>query len=347
MNTGHPQENSDDSVGREPGESMRANRPRFSWPPKPVSGELRAPEPDAPPLRSASMPAVSSRAQVADVSRARTWWQDFERTWIEFESAPLAERLAERDWQPDHPSVYCPRCGVSTGPFEADAESGCSRCRTTKLPWSRLVRLGSYHDLLRDLILEVKLARWRRLGHDLGMMLGIQLAREMEQACVHASQVHLVPVPMAWPRRLIRGIDHAKVITRGILAGARLEDPDRSWQMAEPICRRYRATQAGLGMTARRENVAGAFRPARWFAMPTSGNSESSNNIWVLVDDIKTTGATLQAASRVLNQTMGRLDPASVASGGQLSKGPRTTRIWTAVLAVTPLEEGRTAPDSA
>lgn len=58
--------------------------------------------------------------------------------------------------------------------------------------------------------------------------------------------------------------------------------------------RRQTVDQASLHAAERRRNVAGAFaaRPARWSGGPV-----------VLVDDVTTTGATLSAAARALEDT--------------------------------------------
>jgi predicted amidophosphoribosyltransferase len=346
MNTGHPQESGQvpRATSAEEGTSTPAPR-RFVWPPiqEPAaqipqtaanSGEICNPRASS----HAKEPPVEIPSATEWVRSAswRAWWQSFERTWLEFESPPLAERLAEEAWQPDHPSVYCPRCGHSTGPFEADRESGCSRCRNAQLPWQQLVRLGSYEGLLRALILEIKLTRWRRLGHDLGFMLGRQVAREVLEAGLEPGRVWICPVPMSWARRMIRGIDHTMVIARGIADGARAEVGGERWPIVQALTRAHRPPQAGLSPTARRANVAKAFRGVQRLRLDVASGSKRLNNVWVLVDDIKTTGATLAAAHRALRATDARLRHRLEDADEQGTLSIGQAAIWAAVLGVTP-----------
>jgi predicted amidophosphoribosyltransferase len=221
----------------------------------------------------------------------------------------LAERIAQAQWEPDEPQVYCRRCGHSVGPHEAD-DTGCSRCRGKRFPWERLVRLGPYEGLLRECVQEVKFTRWRRLGHELGLLLGRSLAATIEAEGV--GECVLVPVPCSLRRRLVRGIDHSLVLTRGVAAATGLP-------VVRALARSHRPTQLSVPAGQRAANVAGSIR--------IRGTPDLRGRVAILIDDVTTTRATLLACAKVL-------DPGRK-SNGDNGIG-RVPGIWAAVVAVTP-----------
>lgn len=95
----------------------------------------------------------------------------------------------------------------------------------------------------------------------------------------------VVPVPLHWRRQLLRGYNQAESIGRPL---ARLLGLPFGEALKRP---RATAAQAGLGRDHRRANVRQAFRARR----PLSGHI-------LLVDDVATTGATLDAAARALRR---------------------------------------------
>jgi hypothetical protein len=132
--------------------------------------------------------------------------------------------MAEEYWNPDAAKDYCCRCGLSVGPQEA-IDGQCAACQaneTTRPPWQRIIRLGEYESPLNRWICEVKFTRWRKLGWDLGRVLGRSIQAHMQDALaaglIPPGPPIIVPVPMSWPRRWHRGIDHTMAIARGVAA---------------------------------------------------------------------------------------------------------------------------------
>ena len=97
----------------------------------------------------------------------------------------------------------------------------------------------------------------------------------------------VVPVPLGRMRRRERGYNQAALLAFPLALG--LGVPFRGKALARV---RETASQVGLGAEARRRNVAGAFAVAQPRAV--------EGKTVLLVDDVMTTGATLDAAATAL-----------------------------------------------
>jgi predicted amidophosphoribosyltransferase len=264
----------------------------FRWPPREAgsSAAIDAPQPGAPAL---SAPAGLLRVPLA-----------LEATWLGIAAAPMARLLAE-GWAPAGPLAYCPRCGQDVGPFEADGD-GCAACRGRRPPWRRLVRLGTYDGALRDAIMALKFQAWRRIGADLGELLGLAIGERLDAAGLDRRDVALAPAPMTTGRRIVRGIDHT-------LALARAASDASGAPLRRLLRRRQRPAQTSLTATDRARAQSGAFGVV-------SGACPAP--LVIVIDDVLTTGATMRSACA----EVARLQRASGLKA----------RVWGAVVAVTP-----------
>lgn len=142
---------------------------------------------------------------------------------------------------------------------------------------------GHYDGALRHIIHAFKYDTRRSLASPLGELLrdaGGDLLKEA--SCV-------VPVPLHPWRRLYRGFNQAA----DLAAALPIPVVHALWR------RRMTTPQTGLSASGRRRNVRGAFRVSpllRRRVMQTM----IANQIVVLVDDVRTTGATLDACAHVL-----------------------------------------------
>jgi ComF family protein len=141
---------------------------------------------------------------------------------------------------------------------------------------------------VRDIIHAFKYEGRRSLAGPLGRWMRAAGDELLEDAdCV-------VPVPMHPWRRLRRGSNHA-----GDLA-ARLDRPvvHALWRV------RPTAPQMELTAAGRRRNVRGAFQLAPW--LPPRQRLRLRGRTVVLVDDVATTGATLEACAAALKDAGAR-----------------------------------------
>lgn len=175
---------------------------------------------------------------------------------------------------------YCPRCGCDVSPYALVA-GRCARCQDQDIAWDGIFRCGIYTDLLQGMILAFKNDR-TELRRVLGFL--------ASQAIAGTPSVELfqmwIPVPLHWTRRLRRGYNQAEVLVHA------LGFPDTPIRRVLKRNRRTQAQPVVATRAARARNVAGAFtvtEPASILGATVC-----------LVDDIKTTGATLNECARTL-----------------------------------------------
>jgi ComF family protein len=99
----------------------------------------------------------------------------------------------------------------------------------------------------------------------------------------------IVPVPMHWTRRLLRGVNGPDLLAEAVAHAMRLPIDSRLL-----VCRRMTRKQGTLLPTARRRNVRGAYAVAR--------RGRLAVQHVLVVDDVLTTGATLDELARVLQR---------------------------------------------
>ena len=179
--------------------------------------------------------------------------------------------------------AYCPRCGRNTPPF-GQLPSGCGRCPPTKPRYDRVIRIGTYHSAYQALIRRFKFGGCQELDQ----MLTRELARRIAQSDLFESIDALTPVPTCWQHRLRRPF-HPAVHIGGMLAR-------RCGIPYAPLLDRIRGgpSQMGLSPAQRESNVRGKFRLAR-------GCGVTGARL-CLVDDVMTTGATVNECARILKR---------------------------------------------
>lgn len=174
---------------------------------------------------------------------------------------------------------YCMKCGK---PLSDETEEYCYDCKkgehffesgrslwVHKMPVSKAIYGFKYHDL-----------------RCYGEVFGREMGKELEDFIVHTNAQVIVPIPLHRKRYLDRGYNQAKVLAMAI--GKRMGIP-----VEELLIRRKDTDpQKVLNDVERRKNIKGAFAAKR----PISYERV------LLIDDIYTTGSTLDEAAKVLKK---------------------------------------------
>jgi ComF family protein len=202
---------------------------------------------------------------------------------------PLTGPVCQRCWlgvrraQPP----ACRQCGQPLPSWRtiSIATERCAACRRRPPAFDQGAVACDYEGELRSIIHAFKYDQRRSLARPLGALL-LDAGRSVLDG---ADAV--VPVPLHPWKRLQRGFNQAADLARTLQAPV------------APVLWRTRATrpQAGLTAAARRQNVRGAFGIAPWLSVRRR-HDRISGRVLVLVDDIMTTAATLDACARVLKQ---------------------------------------------
>ena len=180
--------------------------------------------------------------------------------------------------------IGCRRCGATT-PAELPPPDSCGWCNTMGLRFDRTVVLGSYRDELREAVLKMKNAAREQLAKAVG-----QLFCHLRGGDLAQFQADLVvPVPMHWARRLVRGVNSPDTLAACVARHLRVRSVERI-----VFCSRKTLPQASLRRGKRLQNVRGAFGLR-------AGYDLRGVRV-VLVDDVLTTGATASEIAKVLKE---------------------------------------------
>ena len=178
---------------------------------------------------------------------------------------------------------YCPRCGAVAADPNAPPTL-CGRCRREPPAWVSLAFYTVYGGLARRLLTDYKFHG--RLG--LGRLMQAMAVAAWERGGALPVPDLLAPVPLH-PRRLSwRGFNQS--LELGRLLARRL---DRRIEPGALVRLRHTVPQSTLAAGRRRDNVRGAFE-----ADPALVRGARV----LLVDDIMTTGGTLEECARSLKR---------------------------------------------
>lgn len=199
------------------------------------------------------------------------------------EGGVLCDRCRDGVMGPRKGLFACPTCGMAT-PF--GAACGARSCSAS--PLDGLLSAAPYGDrILRRLLHLWKYERVEEAGLTLAEFFERFLRRHGAAIGPIAAGATVVPVPLAFLRRAVRGFNQSDALA-AVLAG------QRGATLGRRLLRRASGRPAQAGIPDRRErgsNVAGAFRAAA--GVRPGGR-------YLLVDDVATSSATLRDCARAL-----------------------------------------------
>ena len=186
----------------------------------------------------------------------------------------------EEDQVPFLKGPFCVKCGK---PIDSEQDEFCDDCEGRKRDFVRGVSLMDYSKHYADrLMWDVKYNNKKEYADFLALELARRYARSIEN---WGCQV-IVPVPVHASRRRKRGYNQAELIAQrlGCLLDMKVD--------AKALIRtRKTAPQKNLDAAGRLENLKSAFAP---------GKTAAGYDNVLLLDDIYTTGATMQVCTKVL-----------------------------------------------
>ena len=177
---------------------------------------------------------------------------------------------------------YCARLGI---PFVYDPGPGLLSMEAIANPpsYDRARAAVRYDDVARALVHKFKYSDHLELAPMLGQWMaraGRELTREADA---------LIPVPLHWRRLWARRFNQSAALALAVsnMTGV---------QVLGETLRRVRATpqQVGLDKGERAQNVSGAFR------VPPERKSDLAGRRLIVIDDVLTSGATVDACARAL-----------------------------------------------
>ncbi len=165
------------------------------------------------------------------------------------------------------------------------------RCQT-KYTLDRLISIYQYEGPIKKAIAWLKYKDVTGLAKILANLM-VEEVREL--GIEFGSKTIIIPVPLHWKRAWDRGFNQAELLARPFGKSLGLE-------VRDDLLRRTRHTepQIRLKHDQRQKNVSGAF------AVPDSKRNEVKNKDFLLVDDVCTTGATLDACANALKRAGAR-----------------------------------------
>jgi len=172
-------------------------------------------------------------------------------------------------------SSTCPKCGKLS-----KAGRYCQTChRTTSL--SGMIVAANYCSPVKELIYSLKYLGVFESTSILAELMSLRLSQNLP-----SGEIVVVPVPLYRKRKLERGFNQSELLSRLVCQKLNLSGKNALKRIKET------KSQVGLSGDERRKNLVGAF--------VCSSPALIKGKTVILLDDVSTTGATLEESAKAL-----------------------------------------------
>jgi ComF family protein len=180
------------------------------------------------------------------------------------------------------PHSSCSRCSSTIGPYGDLGDGCCPACRGHAFAFDRTFRLGPYEGVLRELVLKMKHHSGEVVAELLGELWAERLASRLQGTHID----FVVPVPLHWWRRMLRGYNQSSTLARALSRRLHVSlSTGWLWRSRNTPRQTYQMSAAD-----RQVNVRDAFR--------LGIGADVRGKTILIVDDVMTTGATASEAAR-------------------------------------------------
>ena len=183
--------------------------------------------------------------------------------------------------------IVAPFCDTCSEPFEGSIDNvfRCANCSHRTIYFDTAVAAFRGRGVVREVIHQFKYARQIHLRHLVARWLGAALDDKRLRNCNFDL---ILAVPLHPTRERERGFNQAGLLSKLLSVQTSI----RSQRVLERV--RYTTTQTALDRSERMENLHNAFRLRK--------NTDVRGLRVLLIDDVLTTGSTLNECSRVLKR---------------------------------------------
>lgn len=177
-----------------------------------------------------------------------------------------------------------PLCDICGKPL-ADLNNLCQECKCSQIYFEKAASVFHYAGLIQSMIYRLKYDG----DKDIACPIGLFMSHEVKGRGWHRDLEMIIPVPLHAERLYQRGFNQSLLLSEIIGRECRLD-------VRDDILKRIRYTESQINFSKfdRIINVKNAFY--------IENNKSVINKKILIVDDIMTTGATLNECSRILKQ---------------------------------------------
>lgn len=175
------------------------------------------------------------------------------------------------------------RCFRCSRPLDDAKQEYCRTCRNKSYHYDQGIGIFTYGTVLKQSLIKLKYENRQEYGRFYGEFAAVYAGKQIKQWKIDV----LMPIPLHWKKMEKRGYNQAEIIAKA--AGKKLDIP-----VDTKCLRRVVNTkpQKDLSETERKQNLKDAFAVRK----------KTEYKRILLVDDIYTTGATVDAAAKVLKK---------------------------------------------